>query len=538
MFNIRVTFTTEKNMSSIAIVSDEGALIDPTPVSLSENHELKKQVANILGIEVSAGWAVLDGDVEKELYLVHFTVQANMNKYGALRGLVVSLKHKAVIARSFGYTPSATLDELKVGVDNMLRFTDDSGTDHVIDMEKAIIKPKFEGTLLRVFKYDGKVYHSTHRRLNANKSRWGRSATFMEMYTELGGPKDEDLFDPKFSYSPFCHLFLIVHPDVLVVSKISLNPGFLVYLGPKEMFSPNDPNFPYKDEIDKVEVGVQTPPVTTELIQSAPEEGGKALYTPLNLTIEKANAHLRYGFYEPFDDSDLEPRLSPGEAIVITTLTGDGQVKPCLIQIQSTAYSWRLSMRENNPNLLHRFYDLVNFSYLPTETDEGLTEYTRLFPILKPYPLSEIERFLTSDGPIIVWPGGEASSMWMKNRSDNLYNIFMCFLAAVPLHRQKEVASMYTHLVDSREAVIEWIQNLEQTQADVMVSPDYSDRIKNIIDASRSFVQKGMASGRVKNVSRDIALSIRKLILQERGPSLYRLQKEMNCFGQDQEDQN
>lgn len=521
-------------MSTIATVSDEGVLVDPNPVSLSENLELKKQIASILGIEVSAGWIVQDGDVEKDIYLVHYNVQANMTKFGALRGIIVSLKHKAVIARSFGYTPSATLDELKVGVDGMLRFTDDSGDDHVIDMAKAIIKPKFEGTLLRVFKYDGKVYHSTHRRLNANKSRWGRSATFMEMYTQLGGPSDEELFDPNFAFSPFCHLFLICHPDVLCVSKIVLNPGFLVYLGPKQMWTQDDPDFPFKDELDKVEIGVQTPEVTTELVQGSLE---KSLFTPLNLTIEKANQHLRYGFYDTFDDSELELRLGSGEAVVLTTVSDKGELNPCLIQIQSTAYSWRLSMRENDSNLLHRFYDLVNFSYLPTEMDEGLTEFTRLFPILTPYPLSQIQRFIKDDGPIVVWPNGEAETMWMKSKSDNLYNIFMCFLVSVPLHRQLEVSEMYSRLVDSRIELIDWISELEQTQTDVMVSPDYSDRIKNIIESARIFVQKSIASKRVSNFSKEIATSIQKLVLQERGPSLYRLTKEMNCFKLEQDEE-
>lgn len=515
-------------MTTIAQVADEGVLVDSNPVPLSENLELKKQIASILGIDVSAGWIVQDGDVENDLYLVHYTVQADMNKFGALRGVVVSLKHRAVVARSFGYTPSVTLDKLKVGIDNVLRFTDDSGDDHVIDMTKAIIKPKFEGTLLRVFKYDGKVYHSTHRRLDASKSRWGRSQTFMKMYTELGGPSDDELFDPGFDFSPFCNLFLIVHPDVLCVSKIHLDPGFLVYLGPKQMYAADDPDFPFSEEArtNRVEVGVKTPQVTTELIQGGAT--GKALFTPLNLTVEKANFHLRYGFYEPFDDSELEVRLGSGEAVVLSTMSDNGEINPCLIQIQSSAYSWRLKMRENDPNLLHRFYDLVNFSYLPTETDEGLTEYTRLFPVLTPYSLSEIQRFIKDDGPIIVWPNGESKSIWMRNKSDNLYNIFMCFLVAVPIHRQQEVSEMYSHLVDNRDELIKWISELERVQSDIMVSPDYSDRIKNIIESSRAFVQKGLASGRVSNFSKDVAASIRRLILQERGPSLYRLIKEMN----------
>ena len=83
-------------------------------VPFSQDTELKKRVAAVLNVEVSAGWSIVDADVDSELYLVHYTVQADMNKYNDIRGVVVSLKFNTIICRSYGYTPSAILSEIDV----------------------------------------------------------------------------------------------------------------------------------------------------------------------------------------------------------------------------------------------------------------------------------------------------------------------------------------------------------------------------------------------------------------------------------------
>lgn len=514
--NVNTTPNETQNETPNVVLSGGTILTDPIDFG---DADLKKQIAAIIGVEVSAAWSIVDADPEKDVYLVHYSVQADMNKYSDLRGIVVALRHRAIIARSYPYTPSATLDELKVDVDGTLRFTDDSGTDHIVPTNRILIKPKFEGTLLRIFKYDGKVYHSTHRRLDASRSRWGNSATFLEMYEELGGPPDDELFDPEYDFSPYCHLFLIVHPDVLNVSKISIDPGVLVYLGPKQMYSVESVEFA-QDEVDSE---LRTPAVSSEFVQD-----GHTIHTPFNLTIEEANKHLRYGFYNPYDDKELEPRLRTGEAVVMNLLNDQGQIQSC-IQVQSVAYQWRLEMRGNDPNLLHRFYELVDFSYLPTDTDEGLAEYRRKFPILTYHPLAEIEKCLAENGPMIIWPDGQATTVWLNSRNMNLYNIFLAFLMSVPLHRQFGVSQMYTHLQDKRAELIAWVASLEATQSDVLVSPDYSDRVKNIISAARSFTSNSLNSRKRTNFTVTVAGAIKNLLLKERGSSLYRLIREMDC---------
>lgn len=196
------------------------------------NDDTRTTISAILDIENSAAWEVISSDPDQHLYMVHHKPEADLSKYGNIRGIVVDTNAKTVVCRSYGYTPTVISNELKP-VDNELILTDEMGFNHTLNTEKCLFKTGFEGTLINVFKHNGVVYRTTRKRLDAGKSRWGNSKTFMEMYWSLGGPTDEMLFDPESKFSPYVHSFIIVHPDVLIVSKDNIGEGYLVYLGVK-----------------------------------------------------------------------------------------------------------------------------------------------------------------------------------------------------------------------------------------------------------------------------------------------------------------
>ena len=483
--------------------------------------ETKKEIADVLGIALNDSWVITDTDAENDLYMIHYTSFADMNLYSDLRGIVVDLDSKTIVARSFGYTPSYTTSSLTIGTDNMYHLRNDSNEEDVYDAKNIVIKPKFEGTLLRVFKHKGKVYHSTHRRLDASRSRWGSSKTFLQMYEELGGPNDSVLFNSESATSPYCHIFLIVHPDVLNVSKIRVQKGFLVYFGPKLMWSIESSQG--NPKYTNIDTELRIPKVSTEIV-----EDGSTIHSPLNISLEDANLHLRYGFYDAYDDSKLDERITTGEACILYVLNSEGQIEKCL-QVQSPAYSWRLDMRQNESNLLHRFYTFLDLSYLRTDTFEDLEKYKSYFPILTYHDLEMITDYIKRE-PIILWMGGTSTQNWLKSKLLNVYNIFMCFIISVPLHKQEEVSQMYSYLLASRNEVISWIQNIEGTEAHLLDSPDLSDRVKNIISVSRSQAQSVINSNRKVNFKDLIDQNIRNLIMKERGSSLYRLVKEFSCY--------
>ena len=496
-----------------------------------DDSTLKAKIARILGIENSAAWSIIDSDPENRLYLVHYGETADLNKYGQIRGIVVDEQAGAVIGRSFGYTPTAQTDQLVVAADGRFHIHDVDGIEHVIDANLAPIKMGFEGTVIRVFKHNNKVYHSTHRRLDTSRSRWGNSIPFEQMYYDLGGPLDEELFDAKSAYSPYCHIFLVVHPDVLNVSKTPIGGGYIVYLGPKEMWSIDPQLCPYKQTTEEglpigenwendsrpnagwIDNTLYTPKTTTIY----PSGTQPTLYSPLNLTLNQANQYLHFGQYTPFDDSTIDPRLRLGEFVVLYKLNEQGEISG-LLRVQSLSYSWRLDKRNNDPNLKHRLYQLLNASYTPDN-------YFNSWPMLTPHNVNYIIS-LVKQAPILIWPGGSAPQTWITNKNERFYNIWMCFILVVPPHKQYEVALMYPELLQDRNALVNWLLALDSSNDLSSLEHEGARRAREIILTARQLAQQQTNKGpqnQSLSVHQLTQQNIRGFISKEYGDSLYRL---------------
>jgi len=391
-----------------------------------------------------------------------------------------------------------------------------------LNQNNVKFKVGYEGTLINIFKHDGVVYRSTRKRLDAERSRWGTSKTFMEMYYQLGGPSDEVLFDPMSKYSPWVHSFIIVHPDVLVVTKDNVGEGYLVYLGSKRMYSTEYDECPYKQLRQD-----GTPFLTDqEFLQDERVNAGwidPISHTPTNflsptsLTLEEANQHLLFGSYESFDHADLDRRMLPGEFVIVHQTDDQGHEK--MLRVESHAYNWRSQMRDNNPNLLNRFFHLVSHSYT-----SGMIEK---YPVFTPYDERSIKAQIESGG-YVVWPQ-VPSKVDMSNKEVRLYNIWLAFLNAVPLHRQKEVAGYLNYLYMKRNELVSWLRHLENLGH--MDPALFSKRVLNILEIARRFAQQNSNGKTVKNATKD---NIRNLIMKEEGASLYRLIKEMDAYKKDQ----
>ena len=255
--------------------------------------------------------------------------------------------------------------------------------------------------------------------------------------------------------------------------------------------------------------------------------------SPFNLSLQQANKHLRYGFYESFDDDKLDPRLRTGEFVILYKLDSDGQIIG-LLRVQSSSYQWRTEMRHNDPNLLYRFYQLLNGAYIPLDTSEGLNEYQRRYPILTRYGVDNIKQTISTT-PIIVWMQRYPVNNWIKTRTDALQNIWMAFLMSVPLHKQKEVSIMYDSLIKDRSELIEWLQTLNSQYDGALSDLDIPDRAKRIVELSTEFAKQRLtnpfkSSNKIPTLYQLSQNNIRNLIMKEEGSSLYRLVKAMKHY--------
>jgi len=447
------------------------------------------------------------------LMMLHYRPDADVSLFGNLRGVVVDTNHGNVVCTSYPHAPRIITSSLS-SVDGKIFLSENI----VLDKEKTRIKMGFEGTLIHVFKHAGKIYRSTRKRLDPSKSRWGNSKTFGEMYWELNGPSDDSLFDSTKDYSPFCHSFIMVHPDVQVCTRDDVSTGFMVYLGPKQMYTTL--NCPYSSET--VDFNLRVPETSSNLAPGV-------VYAPGNLTLEEANKQLLFGFYEGFEGYQyLDSRLLSGEFVIIENME-TGQ----MYRVESPSYAWRNQIRNNNPNLLHRFFELIDFAYLKNTPEDDI-KYRSMFPILTLYDKVSLDRTINA-GHIIIWPQQSEDEIPMPTTRDSkLYNIWEAYLVSVPPSRQKEVFGFYDLLISRRQELVNWL--IETSENNNSKITDYSKRMQDILIKTRQFAVSRYNKGEnfdtktkeFKNVDVMTRENIRNFISKEVGSSLYRLIREMD----------
>ena len=480
---------------------------------------VREQIATILGVPNTESWQIVDTNTATGLYLIHYTPDASMVKYGSLRGVVIDVPNKTIVARSYGFTPVISASSLSVAeYDGNIHLTDaiNPNVDYDINPKTTLFYPGFEGTIMRVFLHGGRVYHSTHKKLDAIRSRWGNSPTFLEIYHQLGGPSDEDLFDLSKNYSPIVHVFLLAHPSVQVASKTPIGAGYLVYLGPRQLWDATKSSYP-QNQIDVVDHGV----VAVEEFIPNPQQ--PVIYAPRLMTLEEVNKHLSFGFHQEFDRTGLEDRLLPGEFVVAYLQPREGQVSGAL-RIESPAYHWRSSLRDNNPNLAHQFYLLSNGKFMQAQYDDEREVYLRKFPILTPYDEDSISDVL-SDGPIVVWPQEELTegtiNEILADPESRLYNVFLAFFYSLPNHSQQKALDIYQEYQASLGEVTNWLINLNARDdlAYELVPP----RARQIIGNARGIARARIDQGSGENMEILVEREIENLVQSEEGSSLFRL---------------
>jgi hypothetical protein len=500
--------------------------------NLSKQSDIRDVIASILNIPNDKNWKIQDSIPDKNLYLVHYTDDADLNIYGKLRGLIVDTKTKIIVCRGRGHTPIVTTNNLELNEKQQLELTDENGKEY--KLKNFVIERGYEATGIYRWKHNGTVYYSTNKTIDAFHSHWGKSKTFGQIYTELGGPNDNEIFNTETMYSPYVHEFLIVHPDLLNVTKLPIGVGFIVSLGIKMMWDPfNSPFENYNVERDSTIIYVKgTPqiPINTKV---------PIIHTPMAIDLETANLHLNYGFYKPQDFSQLDHRLTTGEFIIIYSLNELNQIDG-IIKVQSTAYKWRSELRSQNPNLKYRLCELVTKSYSsPSDNLEDIYDvFLSQFPIMTPKGLVELDASIKT-APIVIYPQdknyleGKHLDI-LEKKEQRFYNIFLCLLSAVPLHLQENMLSLYTEFEEDRNNLIEWLKRLYREKFDTSTDEKFY-RANNILteaskQASFTLHNPNSEYGKGKTFYSLFSKNVYSFIMKERGDSLYKLIKLMHTI--------
>ena len=504
---------------------------------------------NVLGAGMTHAYV---SDVKDDhLYSVHYRPDADMTVAGHLRGVVVDIDRGIVVCSSFGYTPVAVANSLTVSSgtigslidERVISIADQNSLMHHFPLVDTFIGRVFEGVVFRVFKYEGKVYFSTHRKISASRSRWGNSLPFIQMYKEAGGPSAEDLFPEDVDYSPWCYVFLVVHKDLLVGTRQQVKQPYVVHLVTNRVQVPTEAGL-------RVDTNLAKDPST---LPGAKRTNGEpmvvsglmdnpCLICPGTLSVEEANRHLAHGYYGAVDESlATDPRQGTGEAVILYHIDRTSQRILDIVKVYSVPFNWRVTMRGEDPNVYHRFCSLLDRTFANINSADDWKRFSTQHILFPRYDKQALIDQYDAAGYLLTIPEESVDASDFAQREQRLTLMWMNFILSLPPHLQETGFGYLDRLDKDRKDLEAWIRGLEAKSFKKEHRKDSSDsdadlppRVTSLIQQARRESRKKEKSG--NNYSRGgkymsrpglIGATIQNLLAKEQGPSLYKLIKAM-----------
>jgi hypothetical protein len=435
--------------------------------------------------------------------------------YGSVRGTLVDLDTGCVVTASFGYTPTAVTSHLKF-INGKIAIKDSDGGNHVYFQDKVVILPLFESVLLRVIWYNNELLILSHRKINPKKSFWGASDNFLSLYYTAGGPSAENLFDTTKQFSSSCYIFSVVDSSLLIASKQDVRAPYLVLLAKNQL------NISC-DECDIAD-GMFNLDISSVITNRVTKSG---IYKPLPLSVDEANRHLTFGYYPDMSVSDV--RELPGEALVMYTIKNGEPVD--VIKVHSISYDWRIKLRDNDPNIGHRFYSLLDTVYNNLSTPEEFKLFHNKYIV---YPLYDTQflfhSYMAQDRKLLTLPVFNYDKNILKNKTVRIYILWLNYLMSLPIPHQLSCLSLFEDFLNDREELVHWLSGYLNSNKDIT---QLSARANNLFAVSSLSAQRAIDSGNNYcngTFTGFVPLfnnSIRNFIHKENGNSLYKLLKEM-----------
>lgn len=462
-----------------------------------------QQIAGILGIPITRDWGVIGEPSDRnrdDLYMLHYTNSANIDYFGWIRGVVVSVKHRVIVADSYGYTPHTVVPFVTPDAEGFITFVDNDNKSYTIHSSEAVFRYGCEGFMVRTFKWNGIVYKVSHRSFNIDNSRWGDSLPFGQIYQMMGGPEDDELFDPQEKFSPYVHFFMCQHPTMLQVTNNEPGNGLLYYLSFRLMWplAPVECPFRYtgindnpmlmvdqtlEDWNNSVFGGITIPKPLVGYISLEPMAIKRRLTIPTleeekerlgsarrpevvhlsTMTVPQVNELLKNGYVKFKKDNlneVIDPRWGTGEFVVLYLPDGG------LLTVRSIAYDWRSNLLNQNPNRRNQFYKLIYEANIlrtdPKAHRAALKDFRAAWPKTIKRPMAEV-RAMLEQGPLRIWDSRPVEEInpdeidSVRSYRDRVYCIWVNFLISAPYNRQMEIFKLYDAYFADLDTLTNWI---------------------------------------------------------------------------------
>jgi len=466
---------------------------------------------------------VIDKNEEQGYNLVHYNVDTvNSSKpedfLRRVRGLI--LKNNKVLVESFGYTPTVVLSEMTPNENGDFTLIDTDLQTHVISknlMNESSVYPLLDGTLLRVWKHNGTIHVSTHKKLNASKSHWGSSETFTELFKKYTEKyfNLEELFDDSNVENDkvVCHNFLLVDSDLLICSQVDLGEksGFVLYI--------NSVNGSLPEAVTPKTVSFYEVKYTTDTF----------FKMDTLKTLEDQNKFIKYGF----SSNEIG---SYGEGVVI--FQDDRMIK-----VVSKDYEYRSKIVNNDPNVIHRGWTLLTESMFPKS---GEDTYLSRFPILPIPSNDELKNAIENkdcdllNSCKILKDEDFTLKNNLETRNLRLLNALLHYSRSLPLPHKLSALSCYNIILENKTEVIKILCNdYDKYDSGLWGKPNPRDlkvfeRIQTIVKEAKKYAKTRYANGeRIDSMNEKQLLkkfikeNIRNLINKEYGENMHNIVREL-----------
>jgi hypothetical protein len=532
---------------------------------------VKSFVANVLGLAPSLNvhWEITDvwpkGDgVAPQLALAHYKDSYDpLNRMHEplrrVRGIVVDLNTGAIVANSYGhtqalpcyepiresYSPSEPHGVLEIATEEVMYINSvESAPEEVPKIKPGVRKFDkattklflgYEGAMIRVFKWNGQIFFSTHRRIDASRSNWGGRRSFLELYRELNGPDLNSFFGPE-PYSPYCYMLLIAHDEIRLAT--STRDNRIIFIGVKKVWDESVYAAPGKPYEWSGPFQVKLPTILKDLAGPFSNNHNRPMIIQPTINVDIANKFLfpqeqakdipttgAGGAYEAKDHEIIidynedgnavneiyykrmvrpiaDERLAGGDFLIMYTQTNDG--KTVVYRVESPSFEYRVSITANDPNLYHRFVvEMVNFTKAePKELADAYPPYI----------------------------GAEGKPISLAGPADRQVYWWSLFYDAVAPAYKDEVDGYFNRYTEDIRRVANFIlyeypKIMEAAKQNLPANQTVTEELKRINEKTRS---------RIDNLRQIVYNTPRKgnisffqilvnLLYKETGPSLYKM---------------
>lgn len=399
----------------------------------------------------------------------------------------------------------------------------------------------FEGPLIKLWWDLGGEYHiSTTNKLDCKKSYWGnKEERFGDLFENYGGLKFLENYKGS---QDLTHHFMILTRDLSVTNDINLNSNkcVIVYLGSMnrvdytfEMIDFSDDLFVAQKEINYIPDNMNNC-VLYPIVSNTDENNSK----------EKMNDILHYGYLTNNEWNKVFAPLSVSEknrgidTMMISSYFGEPVIYRSPFNISKfvpKGYYKKCEIIGNSPNIKLLVFKLMTDCRPKHDTT---LEYFEKYDFLFVPELSFLKVLKDVENPKVsiienyrdLGTMGYVDARNFKTTRCRERNLMLVLLLCLPKSKSKVAIEAYEEFLETQEKLIKFIsinnrRIIEGKYDEIVKNERVLSRLKDIASRAKQYSEKHS-----DDINKSFSFSIKGLVHNERGDSLYRIMKDLKTI--------